>query len=207
MFLRVALDFVCPYCYVMEAYLQKLRKEGLDLCIQYIPFELTEPPHPRADIWADPQERALYERDLLPLCRSMNLPARLPPRISPRPYSRKAFQAMFMARLKRLEMEWAHRVFQAYFEEERDIGKTETLLDLAEDVGLDPVELNDALLFGEYDEPERGSFHHAKLVLEVQRLPTLFLGDCRMEPEPRDFLGLPQWLEQGASALQTPSPQ
>lgn len=204
MFLRIATDFVCPYCYVLDACLQKLREKEPDLCIQYIPFELTEPPLPRVDVRADPQRRARYERDLVPLCRSMGLPARLPPDVSPRPYTRKAFQALFLARLKELEQAWAHRVFRAYFEEERDIGETETLLALAEDVGLDPDELENALLFGDYDEPERASYHHAKYLLGVRRVPTLFVDQRRIEPEPRDFPDLPQWLRQEEPPVQMP---
>ena len=44
--LKIASDFVCPYCYVLEAMIEQLQPE-LDVEIEYLPFELTEPPQPQ----------------------------------------------------------------------------------------------------------------------------------------------------------------
>ena len=52
---QIASDFVCPYCYVLEALLERLRGEGMDIEAEYLPFELTEPPEPRVDTVRDPE--------------------------------------------------------------------------------------------------------------------------------------------------------
>ena len=46
--LKIASDFVCPYCYVLEAFINQARQE-LDIEIEYLPFELSEPPAPQVD--------------------------------------------------------------------------------------------------------------------------------------------------------------
>ena len=60
--IKIASDFVCPYCYVLEAMLEQVRPE-LDLAIEYLPFELTEPPKPQVDTYNDPERRARYARE------------------------------------------------------------------------------------------------------------------------------------------------
>ena len=46
--IKIASDFVCPYCYVLEAMIAQVRPE-VDVEIEYLPFELTEPPAERVD--------------------------------------------------------------------------------------------------------------------------------------------------------------
>ncbi len=67
---------------------------------------------------------------------------RLPP-VQPR--SRKALEAAEFAREKGLYDEMHNALFRAFFEDGRDIGDVEVILDVAAPVGLDLSELRIAL--------------------------------------------------------------
>ena len=56
--LIIVSDFVCPYCYWLETLLDRL---GEQLEIIHVPYQLTEPPAPRIDVWNDP----VHEYDTL----------------------------------------------------------------------------------------------------------------------------------------------
>ena len=145
--LKIASDFVCPYCYVLEAMIAQVRAE-VDVEIEYLPFELTEPPAERVDTYNDPERRARYAKELEPLCEKVGLKMCLPPKVVPRPYTRMAFQGLYLAREQGLEEAYCHRIFRAYFEEERDIGGLEELTALAAEAGLDPDAFRQALESG-----------------------------------------------------------
>lgn len=191
--LKIASDFVCPYCYVLEAMLDRLKPE-LDIEVEYLPFELTEPPAPQVDTYNDPKRRARYAEELEPLCQQVGLKMCLPPKVVPRPYTRLAFQGLYEAREKNLEDAYCHRVFRAYFEEERDIGSLQELVSLAAEAGLDPEEFRTALENGVWEAKEQEAVRHAKQELKVQVVPTVFLGDHRLEGGAQSVEGLKDWL-------------
>ncbi|MDQ7782052.1 MAG: DsbA family protein [Desulfomonilaceae bacterium] len=64
--------------------------------------------------------------------------------------SRSALQAVEFARDRGHFHSFHNRVFYAYFTDTRDIGNVEVLLDLAQEDGLDPAELQRALAEGTY---------------------------------------------------------
>lgn len=196
--LKIASDFVCPYCYVLEAMLEQVRPE-LDLAIEYLPFELTEPPKPQVDTYNDPERRARYARELEPLCRQVGLQMCLPPKVVPRPYTRLAFQGLYEAREQGAEAAYCHRIFRAYFEEERDIGSLEELVSLAAEAGLEPETFRSALESGKWDAEEREAVRRGKQDLQVCVVPTLFLGEHRLEGGTQSVQELLDWLRTHAA--------
>jgi len=197
--LKIASDFVCPYCYVLEAMIEQLRPE-LDVEIEYLPFELTEPPQPQVDTYNDPERRVRYARELDPLCRQTGLKMCLPPHVVPRPYTRLAFQGLYTARERGLEKAYCHRIFQAYFEEERDIGSLEELVSLAAEAGLDPDAFRNDLESGRWEAVEQEAVRHAKQDLQVRVVPTAFLGEHRLEGGAQSAQELKEWLLAHAAA-------
>lgn len=196
--IKIASDFVCPYCYVLEAMLEQVRPE-LDLAIEYLPFELTEPPKPQVDTYNDPERRARYARELEPLCRQVGLQMCLPPKVVPRPYTRLAFQGLYEAREQSAEAAYCHRIFRAYFEEERDIGSLEELVSLAAEAGLEPETFRSALESGKWDAEEREAVRRGKQDLQVCVVPTLFLGEHRLEGGTQSVQELLDWLRTHAA--------
>lgn len=191
---KIASDFVCPYCFALEALLRRLRLEGMELSIEHLPFELTEPTEPPVEVCGDPEPKLRYERDLAPLCREVGLTMHMPPGVSPRPYTRSAFQGLYLARELGREDDYVHRIFQGYFEEERDIADVETLFALAEEAGIPSQAFREALGDGRYASLEREAVRHAKEELEVRIVPTLFLGDRRLEGGAKSLHELKAWL-------------
>jgi len=191
--LKIASDFVCPYCYVLEAMINQLRPD-LEIEIEYLPFELTEPPLLRVDTYNDPERRERYAKELEPLCQQVGLNMYLPPKVVPRPYTRLAFQGLYLAREYGLEEAYCHRMFRAYFEEERDIGDPRELISLAAEVGLDAEAFRDALESGRWAAEEAEAVRHAKQDLNVGVVPTVFLGDRRLEGGAQSVQALKDWL-------------
>ena len=191
--LKIASDFVCPYCYVLEAMLDQLRPQ-MDIVVEYLPFELTAPPAPQVDTYNDPERRDRYAQELEPLCRQIGLKMCLPPKVVPRPYTRLAFQGLYFAREQGLEDAYCHRVFRAYFEEERDIGDLQVLASLAGEAGLDREVCLAALERGQWEAEEQTADRYAKQDLKVRMVPTLFLGEHRLEGGAQSVEELRDWL-------------
>lgn len=191
--LKIASDFVCPYCYVLEAMIDQL-KPKLDIEVEYLPFELTEPPLPQVDTYNDPERRARYAEELEPLCQRIGLKMCLPPKVVPRPYTRLAFQGLYFAREQNLEDAYCHLIFRAYFEEERDIGNLHELASLAAEAGLDAGKFQAALESGDWESEEQAAVCYAKQELNVRVVPTVFLGDHRLEGGAQSVQELRDWL-------------
>lgn len=191
--LKIASDFVCPYCYVLETMLEQLRPQ-LEIGVEYLPFELTEPPHPQVDTYNDPERRSRYAQELEPLCQSIGLKMCLPPNVVPRPYTRLAFRGLYFARAQGREEAYCRRVFRAYFEEERDIGDLGELASLAAEAGLDPAAFRAALESGQWEAEEREAVRRAKEDLNVRVVPTVFFGERRLEGGAQSVQELRDWL-------------
>lgn len=198
MTIQIVSDFVCPFCFYLDALLRKIPERPE---IEHLPFELTPPPKPREDPWNDPVRRERYARDLGPACREIGLEMKLPPRVSPRPYTRLAQEGWHFAREQGLGEAYHRRVMEAYFQEERDIGKLAVLTDLARDTGLDSGAFQSALLSHRYTVVQQEAVRHAREDLRVTVIPCLLANGLRLE----GFLRLNElrtWLRQAEEAGQ-----
>lgn len=69
------------------------------------------------------------------------------------------------------------RVFKAFFQEDRDIGDIEVLVDIAAEVGLNPVEARSALINGTYVEQHKDARRHAEEEMKITVVPTIVVGN------------------------------
>lgn len=191
--LQVVSDFVCPYCYLLEALFRQVQEE-MDLEIEYLPFELTERPAPSPDICGDSARRERYERQLAPICWEIGLDMKLPPRVSPRPYTDLAFCGWYHAKECGLGDAYHARVFRAYFEEERDIGDVNVLTALAAEVGLEPEAFHKALEQPAYIQQVRSAVCRVRETVRPQVVPTVLAGEKRLEGFVRSTEELKAWL-------------
>jgi predicted DsbA family dithiol-disulfide isomerase len=135
-------DYVCPFCYLQMPALKQLQDElGPALQIVWRAFELRPDPKPTLDP-AGEYLRTTWERSVYPMARERGMDLKLPP-VQPR--SRKAMEAVAYANSQGKGDEMHHAVFRAFFEEGRDIGETDVLLDIGESVGLQTDALRRAL--------------------------------------------------------------
>jgi predicted DsbA family dithiol-disulfide isomerase len=140
-------DYVCPFCYLEEPVLKRTEEEFKDRVeVRWRAFELRPDPVPTLDpqgvylqdIWA----RAVY-----PMAEARGMTLRLPP-VQPR--SRLALEAAEYARQQGRYAEMHHAIFRAFFEDGKDIGSREVLLEIGAEAGLNREELRVALEEGRF---------------------------------------------------------
>lgn len=140
-------DFLCPWCYLGEARLQKaIQALGpqAEVELEWKPYELN-PTMP-----AEGMDRKQYRSAKFGWERSLQMDAQLTelgreeglsfnyPAITRAANTRLAHRLTLFAQRHGLASEYAQRVFKAYFEEGQDIGARSTLLSIVADLGLDP---------------------------------------------------------------------
>lgn len=150
-------DYVCPFCYLEEPVLERLRREyGEALDIDWRAFELRPEPVPTLDPAGD-YLHTVWNQAVYPMARERGMHLRLPP-VQPR--SRRALELAEFARTKG-KFDDVHRaLFKAFFEDGKDLNDVDLLTDIAGRAGLDRDEARAALEQGTYRER----------VLEDQRL-------------------------------------
>lgn len=138
-------DYVCPFCYLELPEFERLKQRfGDGVQVRWRAFELRPAPTPTLDLQGE-YLRTTWARAVYPLAARRGMRLRLPP-VQPR--SRLAFEAAAFAR-RHGRFDVMHRaLFRAFFEDGRDIGEVEVLLELAADVGLETEALQAALRDG-----------------------------------------------------------
>lgn len=174
-------DFVCPYCLVAKAALEAALKDtGILAEIRMQPLELTEEPEERVDTCHDEKRKSRYQVLVEPAKR-LGLDMKLPPAISPRPYTRLAFEGWYFAVEKGCGDAYSDLIYRAYFIDEKDIGDLDILTKLAGSVGLDESEFRNALTDGRYSAREKEAVAYSKRVLKVQGVPTIYIDGEQVE--------------------------
>lgn len=170
-------DYVCPFSYLLDARLGELGGE-LELRLHWRPF----PVHravpsdglPVEQLGRDPEEQARLEAEVGRQARQLGLELQMPAFVA---NSHEALQAAEFARdLGEEAFRRTHRrLFRAYFVEGRNLGRRETLLEVAAASGLDREGLEHALEDGRYrSELERAAEEAERY--EVTGTPTLLVG-------------------------------
>jgi predicted DsbA family dithiol-disulfide isomerase len=99
------------------------------------------------------------------------------PRVSPQPYTHLAFEGYQYAREQGKGNEYNHRILQAFFQEEKDIGNIDVLTNLAGEIGLDSQEFRDILETRKYKEVHQKALQHAFNEVDIQAVPTFVIGE------------------------------
>lgn len=165
-------DYVCPFCYIEEPFISRLKEEyGDSLEIVWRAFELRPEPLPTLDPKGE-YLRTVWERAVYPLARSREMYLRLPP-LQPR--SRAAHEAAFFARANGKFEQYNLALFRAFFERGENIGDKQVLLSLAVETGLSSVELAEALDTKRYVSEVVQDERLAER-FEVKSVPTVHIG-------------------------------
>ncbi|OVZ79897.1 DsbA family oxidoreductase [Yersinia kristensenii] len=172
-FITVYSDYVCPYCLLAEQVLSDAIGDR-DIRINWRAFELRPDPVPTLKP-EDPYLPTIWHKSIYPLAERLGVPIRLPS-LSPQPRTAKAFELLTMSQDKGLDHEYSMRVLRAFFQEERDIGNPEILIELAADAGLDSNEARQALESGAYAERHREALRHAREDMAITSVPTIVIG-------------------------------
>lgn len=140
-------DYVCPFCYLEEPDLSRVRDEyGDKVEVGWRAYELRPDSVPTLDPDGDYLHR-VWNASVYPMADSLGMTLRLPP-VQPR--SRKALEAAEFAREKGVYNTMHTAIFKTFFQDGQDIGKMEVLLESGASVGLARDELRSTLENGRF---------------------------------------------------------
>jgi predicted DsbA family dithiol-disulfide isomerase len=181
--IQIYSDYVCPFCFLAEVVLDEVTRDQ-DVMVEWMPFELRPEPSPTLRP-EDDYLPTVWKKSVYPLAAQMGVRIVLP-RVSPQPHTRLAFEGYQFAREHGLGREYTHRIFTAFFQEERDIGDIAVLTEHAAEIGLDGMSFRKALLEGRYTRAHREALHHAYNEARIMSVPTFVIGDRKIQgvPEP-----------------------
>lgn len=185
--ITVFYDYVCPYCLLAKVPFENAIK-GKEVEITYIPYELTPEPNERIDIVNDPKRRKDWENIIIPTSDSLGIGMKLP-MIIPRPYTRMALEGSYYAREEKKEREYHERIFRAFFVEGQDIGDVAVLVSLAEEIGLDTKEFEEAVTDRRYSKQREDDVRYAREEAKITSIPTYIINGVRLAEtyEQNDF--------------------
>lgn len=169
--LIVYADYVCPYCALAEAALAQLRAEGT--AIEARAFELWPVPQPLPDL-ERPYFTDAWDRRVMPLARAFGVEGLQRPRFAAR--TRKAHEAALFARDKGVGEQMRAALYRAYFEQARDIGRIDVLVEVGAEIGLNRTEMKAALDVDKYTESVASAAADA-VALGINAVPAYLVGE------------------------------
>ena len=170
--IQVWTDFVCPFCLLGEATIEKAI-EGLEVEIEWMPFELRPYPTPTLK----PEDEYLprvWKASVYPMAERLGVPIQLPT-VSPQPYTRKAFLGLQYAKQQGKGNEYTTAVMKAFFQQNLNIGEDQVLKNILANLGLNPAELDEFVNSPLANAQHDADLHYAKQ-LGIQAVPSLAVG-------------------------------
>jgi predicted DsbA family dithiol-disulfide isomerase len=175
-------DYICPFCYIGIETLRRVQPEVSSFTLEWKGFQI----HPEYPATGIPIEQRIkqqgHERyaatwqNILSLATGIGLEMNPPPVLT---NSLLALEATEYAKEKGKEEAFSRAVYQAYFQEGKNIGDIETILPLAQETGLDPQEVEVHLKERTYAARIQ-SFHQEADSLGVSGVPTFIVGPAQI---------------------------
>lgn len=166
----VYLDYVCPFCFLVEPALDELKRDR-DVEVTIRPFELRPHPVPTLRPEDDYLPR-VWEASVYPMSERVGVPVTLPT-VSPQPRTEKAFLVLQLAQEQGRAENYTEAMYTAFFREDRDIGVEDTIIDIATSVGLDREEVVAALHSDDRRTRHRENLDYAAKTVGVQAVPAI----------------------------------
>mgnify|MGYP001053731141 CR=1 FL=1 len=164
----VFVDYVCPFCFLVEPAIEELKRDR-DVEVTIRPFELRPDPVPTLR----PEDEYLprvWKQSVYPMSDRVGLPITLPS-ISPQPRTDKAFMVLQLAQERGLAEAYTEAMFSAFFQQDRNIGLDEVIIDVATSVGLDRAEVEEALRSEERRDRQRADQDYAVHTVGIDSVP------------------------------------
>ena len=167
-------DYVCPWCYVGQGIVSRLKKD-FKVNVDWKPFFL----HPEVSVDGIRitgqllQRYTILHRQLQNPAHDYGLPFVIPYVL---PNSRRALEATEYARVHGKHEEFHHAVFHKFYGEGQDIGKWEILRAVAEMIELDPDEMQSKTEAGDFQDILNVKLNNAN-TLGIVVAPTYVIND------------------------------
>lgn len=140
--IEMFVDYVCPFCFLVEDVVARLERER-DVEIDIRPFELRPGPVPTLRPEDDYLPR-IWRDAVYPMARRLGVDITLPS-LSPQPRTDRAFVVLGLAQERGLARAYSEAMFRAFFQDDRDIGDDDVIVEVAGSVGLDRASVEAAL--------------------------------------------------------------
>lgn len=174
--IRVFSDFAWPFCYFGLGLVEKLKEDGIEYNIEWIPFELDpNAPLEGMDLFN------VYPKEYV--VKSINYLSRLGEdlgivynNINGKFNTRRAHLAGYYAKDQNKYNEYSKAVFKAYFGDKLNIAEKNIINEIINNIGLDVKEMNDVVDSGKYDERLMEDYKLASKY-KVTSVPTFIINE------------------------------
>lgn len=170
-------DYVCPFCYVGQISLKRAM-EGLDIELEFHPYELRRYPTPQVDPMHEEKRLKRFEEVIQPMADELHVPMNLP-WISPHPYTTLAFQGYYFAEEFNMGSKYNDCIYNTFYVLQQDIGQLDVLCDVLHQLGLNcelfKKKVEDKTYMSRLD--EQLSLREA---LAIQGCPTYLIGNKKI---------------------------
>lgn len=177
----VYVDYVCPFCFLVEPAIEELKRDR-DVQVRVRPFELRPDPVPTLR----PEEEYLprvWRDAVYPMAERVGIPVRLPS-VSPQPRTEKAFLVLQLAQEQGLAEVYSRAMFAAFFQDDRDIGDEDVIVDIAETLGMDAASVRQAMSSPERLRQHRVDLAHATETVGVTAVPGIVVDGTLLQGVP-----------------------
>lgn len=173
-------DYICPFCYIGKTRMDRLQRE-LDVDVEYRGLEIHPETPPEGQTLEDMGINQHYidmvRENVFRMAKELDLMLKPPPKVS---NSKLALLLCEYVKENEKFSEYHNEVFKAYWQDGKDIGNLNVLLDIIEKLGLDPKDARDFL------ENEKASEKMAEFSLEarafgIDGVPTFIIGRIIIE--------------------------
>jgi predicted DsbA family dithiol-disulfide isomerase len=172
--INVYSDFVCPFCFIAEKPLYEAIVDK-DVEVEWHPFELR--PYPSETLKPEGDYlQTIWKQAVYPYAEKFELPIKLP-NISPQPYTHLAFEGFHFAQEHGKGNEYTNKIFQYFFQEEKNIGEINVLVAAAKEIGLNEEQFQRALEERKYKGIHEQALKHAMEEAQITAVPTFVIGN------------------------------
>lgn len=183
---KVFSDFACPFCYLGLGLLERLKEDGIELNIEWMPFELDpNAPLEGMDLFQ------VYSKEYV--LKSLDMLSKLGKEYGIE-YNNKngkfnthrAHLGGFYAKEQGMYDDYCKAMFKAYFTDGINLGDKKELDKIANYLGLDIEEMNKSIDSGKYDQEFKESIDESQKY-KIQSVPTFIINGNAKVTGVRDY--------------------
>ena len=177
----VFIDYVCPFCFLVEPALEELRRDR-DVTVNIRPFELRPDPVPTLRPEDDYLPR-VWNDLVYPMAERIGIPIRLPS-VSPQPRTEKAFLVLQLAHEHNIAGTYSQAMFQAFFQDDRDIGDEEVIVDVSRTLGLEATSVREAMASPARKRQHQADLAYATETMRITAVPGIVIDGTPLQGTP-----------------------
>lgn len=168
----VFLDYVCPFCFLIEDAIDEV-KQDRDVEVRIRPFELRPDPVPTLRPEDDYLPR-VWKASVYPMAERLGVDVTLPT-VSPQPRTERAFVVLQLAQEHDVVEHYSKAMFKAFFQQDRNIGEDEVIIDVAVSAGLEASAVQAALADQARHERQKADQDFAVNAVGVTAAPSILV--------------------------------